>query len=89
MNNKQLVKVSSKSNPGAIAGAIAGLLGEEVVVELQAIGAGAVNVAVKSIAIARKYVAPSGINLSCIPVFVDINIGGEDRTGIKFVLVTK
>ncbi len=89
MNNKQLVKVSSKSNPGAIAGAIAGLLGEEAVVELQAIGAGAVNVAVKSIAIARKYVAPSGINLSCIPVFVDINIGGENRTGIKFVLVTK
>ena len=89
MRNKQILKISSKSNPGAIAGAIAGLLEEETIVELQAIGAGAVNVSVKAIAIARTYVAPGGINLSCIPVFVDIDIDGENRTGIKFVLVTK
>ena len=87
MNNKQLVKVSSKSNPGSIAGVIAGLVKEEAPIELQAIGAGAVNVAVKSIATARGFVAPTGINLSCIPAFADVEVEGESKTGIKFIIV--
>jgi len=54
------------------------------VVELQAIGAGAVNQAIKAVAVARGYVAPNGINLILIPSFVEISINGEDRTAIRF-----
>ena len=61
-------------------------LKEQKAVELQAIGAGAVNQAVKAIAIARGFVAPSGVNLVCVPAFVDISINDEKRTGIKFII---
>lgn len=86
MNNNQILKISSKSNPSAVAGAIVGLLKENSKVELQAIGAGAINQTVKSIAIARGFVAPSGIDLVCIPAFAEVEVEGETRTGMKFIV---
>ena len=82
----EILKISSKSNPNSVAGAIAGMIKENNKVEMQAIGAGAVNQAVKAIAIARGFVAPSGINLVCIPSFADVNVENEERTGMKFIL---
>lgn len=81
-----MLRVSSRSNPNAVAGALAGVIREEGSVEMQAVGAGAVNQGVKAIAIARGYVAPSGLNLVCIPAFVEIQIDGEERTAIKFTI---
>ncbi|NSW76975.1 MAG: stage V sporulation protein S [Candidatus Atribacteria bacterium] len=81
-----ILKVSSKSNPNAVAGALAGAIGEKGMAEIQAVGAGAVNQAIKAIAIARGYVAPSGIDLVCIPAFTDITIDGEERTAIKLIV---
>lgn len=85
MNNENL-KVSSKSNPNAVAGAIAGILTEREKVEMQAIGAGAVNQAIKAIAIARSYVAAIGIDLICVPAFCIVNVENEDKTGMKFIV---
>lgn len=79
----EVLKVSSKSNPNAVAGALAGVLREKGSAEVQVIGAGALNQAVKGIAIARGFVAPSGIDLICIPSFADIDIDGEERTAIR------
>jgi len=81
-----ILKISSKSNPNSVAGAIVGMLNENKKIELTAVGAGAVNQAVKSIAVARGYVAPSGRNLICIPAFATMNIEEVDRTGIKFII---
>jgi len=78
----ELLKVSAKSRPNLVAGAIAGVMRESGLVRIQVIGAGALNQAIKAIAIARGYVAPSGINLVCIPSFKDIMINGEERTAI-------
>ena len=86
MENKIVLKVSSKSNPNSVAGAIAGGLQENKKIELQAIGAGALNQAIKAIAIARGFVAPSGKNLVCIPAFTDILIDSEERTAIKLIV---
>ncbi|WP_456400913.1 stage V sporulation protein S [Mesoaciditoga sp.] len=79
----ETLKVSSKSNPNSVAGAIAGALGKEPMVELQAIGAGAVNQAVKAVAVARRFLNESGKDIGMIPGFVDIEIGGDKRTGIS------
>ena len=81
-----VLKVSSKSVPNAVAGALAGVIREKNVAELQAIGAGAINQAIKAIAITRGFLAPSGINLICIPAFTDIEIDGEKRTAIKLLV---
>lgn len=81
-----ILKVSSKSNPNSVAGALAGVLRERGGAELQAIGAGALNQAVKAVAIARGFVAPSGVDLVCIPAFTDIEIDGEERTAIKLIV---
>ena len=81
-----ILKVSSKSSPNAVAGALAAVLRERGNAEIQAIGAGAVNQAVKAVAIARGFVAPSGIDLICVPAFTDILIDGEERTAIKFIV---
>jgi stage V sporulation protein S len=81
-----VLKISSKSNPSKVAGAIVNMLGENEKVELNAIGAGAVNQAAKSIAIARGYIAPNGKNLICIPAFTTMNIEEYDTTGIKFIV---
>jgi len=84
-----LLKVSSKSSPTAVAGALAGVIRREGEAEVQAIGAGAVNQAVKAIAICRGYVAPNGIDLVCIPAFTDVDINGEQRTAIKFIVQSR
>jgi stage V sporulation protein S len=80
------LKVSAKSSPNSVAGALAGVLREKGAAEIQAIGAGAINQAVKAIAIARGFVAPSGMDLICIPAFTDIMIDGEERTAIKLII---
>ncbi|WP_430882718.1 stage V sporulation protein S [Fusibacter sp. JL216-2] len=82
----EVLKVSSHSNPNSVAGALAGVIREHGGAEIQAIGAGAINQAVKAIAIARGYVSPSGIDLVCIPAFADIEIDGEERTAIKLIV---
>ncbi len=81
-----ILKVSSKSNPNSIAGALAGVIREKGAAEIQAIGAGALNQAVKAVAIARGFIAPLGIELICIPAFTDIIIDGEERTAIKLIV---
>lgn len=81
-----LLKVSSKSNPNSVAGAIAGVVREKGVAEIQSIGAGALNQAVKAVAIARGFLAPLGIELVCIPAFSEINVDGEERTAIKLII---
>ncbi|KIL47791.1 MULTISPECIES: stage V sporulation protein S [Jeotgalibacillus] len=81
-----VLKVSSRSNPNSVAGALAGVLREQGMVEVQAIGAGALNQAVKAVAIARGFVAPGGVDLICIPAFTDIKIDGEDRTAMKLIV---
>ena len=63
----EVLKVSSKSNPNSVAGAMAGVVRQSGAVEVQVVGAGALNQAVKAIAIARGYVAPSGVDLICVP----------------------
>ena len=85
----EILKVSSKSNPNSVAGAISNVFREKGNVEIQAVGAGAINQAVKAIAIARGFVAPTGINLVCIPAFQDITIENEDRTAIKIIIEAK
>jgi stage V sporulation protein S len=79
----EVLKVSSRSNPNSVAGALAGVVRQQGYVEVQVIGAGALNQAIKAIAIARGYVAPSGIDLVCIPTFADVEIQGEGRTAIR------
>lgn len=82
----EVLKVAADSKPKAVAGALAAVLREKGAVELQAIGAGAVNQAVKAIAIARGFVAPNGIDLVAIPAFTKVEIEGEERTAMKFLV---
>ena len=79
----EILKVSSKSNPNSVAGAMAGVVRTSGVVEVQVVGAGALNQAVKAIAIARGYLTPSNVDLVCVPTFADIEIDGESRTAIR------
>lgn len=85
----EVLRVSTKSNPNSVAGALAGVLREKGTAELQAVGAGALNQAVKAVAIARGFVAPSGIDLVCVPAFADIEIDGEERTAIKLIIESR
>ncbi|HET7055652.1 MAG TPA: stage V sporulation protein S [Thermomicrobiales bacterium] len=80
------MKVSSKSRPSAVAGAIAGVVRELGRAEVQAIGAGATNQAIKAVAIARDYLRETGIDAVCLPAFIDITIDNEDRTAIRLVI---
>jgi stage V sporulation protein S len=82
----EVLKVSAQSQPKAVAGALAAVLRERTTAEVQAVGAGAVNQAVKAIAITRGFVAPNGIDLVVIPAFSEIQIEGEERTAIKFIV---
>lgn len=84
-----VLKVSSKSKPNSVAGALANAFREKQSVEIQAIGAGSLNQAIKAIAIARGYVAPTGKDLICVPAFSDIVIDGEERTAIKLIVETR
>ena len=85
----ETLKVGTKSNPNSVAGALANIFREKGKVEVQAIGAGALNQAIKAIAIARGFVAPSGKSLICIQAFTDIQIDGEERTAIKLIVEAK
>lgn len=86
MRAVDVLKVSANSKPKAVAGALAAVLREKGSAEVQAVGAGAVNQAIKAIAITRGFVAPNGIDLICIPAFAEININGEERTAIRFIV---
>lgn len=81
-----ILRVSAQSQPKSVAGALAAILREKSIAELQAVGAGAVNQAVKAIAITRGFVAPNGIDLVVVPAFSEIMIDGEGRTAIKFLI---
>ena len=85
----EILKVSSKSNPNSIAGALANILRDEKSVEIQSVGAGSLNQAIKGIIIARGFIAPSGKNIYCIPSFSEVVIEGEERTAIKLLIETK
>ena len=78
----EVLKISSKSNPNSVAGAIAGLVKENS-------SAGALNQAIKAVAIARGFVAPSGVDLVCVPAFAEVEVEGEDRTGIKILVESR
>ncbi len=85
----EILKVSSKSNPSKVAGAIANIFRTEGKLEIQTIGAGSLNQAIKAVAIARGFVAPSGNNLTITPAFSDILIDGVQKTAIKLIVEAK
>ena len=78
------IRVSAKSRSTAVAGAIAGVMREQKHADVQAIGAGAVNQAIKAIAIARGYLEQDGLEIVCLPAFVEVEVAGEERTAIKY-----
>ena len=82
----EILKVSTKSKPSSVAGALANAFKQKNIVEMQAIGAGAINQAIKSVAIARGYVAPTGKDLIVVPAFSYILIEGEEKTAIKLIV---
>ncbi len=84
-----VIKVSAHSRSTAVAGAIAGVMRDSHYAEVQAIGASAVNQAIKAIAIARGYLALDGINIVCAPEFVEIEIEGNERTAVKLIVEPK
>jgi stage V sporulation protein S len=81
-----IIKVKATSRTAAVAGAIAGVVREHKRADVQAIGAGAVNQAVKALVLARGYLAEDGIDVICMPEFVDVDIDGKVRTAIKLVV---
>jgi stage V sporulation protein S len=87
--NMEVLKISGKSSANAIAGAIAGVVRSSGAVELQAVGAAAINQAVKGVAIARGFVAPSGMDLIMIPAFATVLIEGLERTAIRFIVESR
>ena len=82
----EVLKVAPTSKSVLVAGAIAGVVRTWSRVELHAIGAGAVNQAIKAIAISRGYVAPGGLDLVCIPSFIDLSLDVQETTGIRFLV---
>jgi stage V sporulation protein S len=82
----KLLKVSAKSNPNSVAGALANVLRENKRAEIQAVGAGAINQAIKSIAITRGFLVPSGSDLYCVPAFAEAKIEGQTKTAIKLIV---
>lgn len=85
----EVLKVSAKSQPKSVAGALAAVLRDRNAAEVQAVGAGAINQAVKAIAITRGFVAPNGIDLIVVPAFSEVSIDGEERTAIKFIVESR
>jgi stage V sporulation protein S len=82
----EVLKVSTRSRPSAVAGAIAGVIRDSGMAEVQSIGAGATNQAIKAVAIARSYLSEEGIEIVCIPSFIDVAIEEEERTAIRLVV---
>ena len=85
----QILKVSKNSVPNSVARAISAVVKDKNEVEIQTIGAGACNQAIKSIAIARGHLVPMGIDLNCTPSFTKIQLDGEEKTAIKLVVTSK
>ena len=81
-----IIKVSTRSRSTSVAGAIAGVVREYGRAEVQSIGAGAVNQAIKAVAIARGYLALDGIDVICIPAFTEVAIDGQERTAVRLVV---
>lgn len=82
----EILRTASRSNPAAVAGALAGSIKENGYVEIQAIGAGALNQAIKAVTIARGYCAPAGKDLVIAPAFIEVEIDGQQRTAIRLVI---
>jgi stage V sporulation protein S len=85
----EILRVSSTSRPVSVAGAIAGVMRQYDRVEIQAIGAGAVNQALKAIIIARSYLQENGIDICLVPSFTDLEIKGEARTAMRFLILDR
>lgn len=86
--SKIVLKVASSSNPSSVAGALVKNMQEGKEVELLSVGAGAINQAVKAVAIARGYVSPQGVDITVKPGFEDVEIEGKKKTAIKLVVIT-
>ena len=84
-----IIKVSANSRTAAVAGAIAGVMRENRYAEVQSIGAGAVNQAIKAVILAKGYLVNDGIDIICVPEFVDVEIDGKVRTAIKIVVTPR
>lgn len=84
--NAEVLKVSTRSRPSAVAGAIAGVIRDNGMAEVQSIGAGATNQAIKAVAIARSYLSEEGIDIVCVPSFIDVAIDEEERTAIRLLI---
>lgn len=84
--NGEVLKVSTRSRPSAVAGAIAGVIRESGSAEVQSIGAGATNQAIKAVAIARSYLNEEGVDIVCVPSFIDVSIDDEERTAIRLLI---
>ncbi len=82
----KILKVSARSVPNAVAGAIAAIIREKDSIEIQTVGAGAANQALKAIAISRGYLAPLGIDIVCAPAFMNVVLNEKSITGIKIVV---
>jgi stage V sporulation protein S len=82
----EVLKVSTRSRPSAVAGAIAGVIRDSGMAEVQSIGAGATNQAIKAVAIARSYLSEEGIDIVCTPAFIDVAIDDEERTAIRLLV---
>ena len=89
MAPREVLKVAAISKPVLVAGAIAGVIRTQSRVEIHAIGAAAVNQAIKAIAISRGYVASAGLDLVCIPSFIDLSLDGQERTGIRLLVMVR
>jgi stage V sporulation protein S len=85
----EVLRVKADSNPNRVAGALAGVIRQKGSAEIQTIGAGALNQAVKALAIARGFMAPSGVDLICRPAFADIEVDGQERTAIRLMIEPK
>jgi len=85
-HNAEVLKVSTRSRPSAVAGAIAGVIRDSGMAEVQSIGAGATNQAIKAVAIARSYLSEEGVDIVCTPSFIDVAIDDEERTAIRLLV---
>ncbi len=85
----EVLKVSTRSRPSAVAGAIAGVIRDKRSAEIQTIGAGATSQAVKAIAIAHTYLAAENIEIVCVPSFMDVIIENEERTAIRLIVTRR
>ncbi len=86
VHSAEVLKVSTRSRPSAVAGAIAGVIRDRGTAEIQSIGAGATNQAIKAVAIARSYLSEEGVNIVCTPSFIDVSIDDEERTAIRLLV---